>query len=73
VVLGPSVALADALALADTLRVIRPTVSVVLLRDDVDTSVLADALRAGVREVTSARDERAVHQRCNVLMRCTTP
>jgi len=62
VVLGPSVALADALALADTLRVIRPALSVVLLRDDVDTSVLADALRAGVREVTSARDERAVHQ-----------
>ena len=62
VVLGPSVALADALALADTLRVIRPALSVVLLRDDVDTSVLVDALRAGVREVTSARDERAVHQ-----------
>jgi pilus assembly protein CpaE len=62
VVLGPSVSLPDSLALADTLRVIRPAVSVVLLRDDVDTSVLADALRAGVREVTSARDERAIHQ-----------
>jgi pilus assembly protein CpaE len=37
VVLGPSVSLPDSLALADTLRVIRPTVSVVLLRDDVDT------------------------------------
>jgi pilus assembly protein CpaE len=50
------------LALADTLRVVRPALSVVLLRETVDTSVLADALRSGVREVTSARDERAVHQ-----------
>ena len=62
VVLGPTVPLAAALALADTLRVIRPALSVVLLRDDVDTSVLADALRAGVREVASARDERALYQ-----------
>jgi pilus assembly protein CpaE len=62
VVLGPSVLLPAALALADTLRVIRPALSVVLLRDDVDTQVLTDALRAGVREVASARDEPAVHQ-----------
>ena len=62
VVLGPGVALAAGLALADTVRVVRPALSVVLLRDTVDTSVLADALRSGVREVTSARDERAVHQ-----------
>lgn len=54
--------LAAGLALADTVRVVRPALSVVLLRDDVDTSVLADALRSGVREVASARDERAVHQ-----------
>ncbi len=62
VVLGPSVPMASGLALADTVRVVRPALSVVLLRDDVDTSVLADALRSGVREVASARDERAVHQ-----------
>jgi pilus assembly protein CpaE len=62
VVLGPSVPLGAGLALADTVRVFRPALSVVLLRDDVDTPVLTDALRSGVREVASARDERALHQ-----------
>jgi pilus assembly protein CpaE len=56
VVLGPGVDLEAAAALADTLRVTRPATSVILLRRRVDTSVLAEALRSGMREVVEERD-----------------
>lgn len=56
VVLGASVDLTAAMSLADTLRVTRPTLSVILLRPRVDSSVLAEAMRAGMREVVEERD-----------------
>lgn len=56
VVLGPTVDLDAAAALADNLRVTRPAVSVILIRRRVDTSVLAEALRSGMREVVEERD-----------------
>lgn len=56
IVLGPSVNLKAAVSLADTLRVTRPALSVILLRQRVDTSVLAEALRSGMREVVEERD-----------------
>lgn len=56
VVLGPGVDLEAAAALADTLRVTRPAISVILIRRRVDTSVLAEALRSGMREVVADRD-----------------
>ncbi len=56
VILGPGVDLEAAAALADTLRVTRPVVSVILVRRRVDTSVLAEALRSGMREVVDERD-----------------
>ncbi len=56
VVLGSSIALDSAAALADSLRVTRPAVSVILVRRRVDTSVLAEALRSGMREVVEERD-----------------
>ena len=56
IVLGPTVDLEAAASLADTLRVTRPTVSVILIRRRVDTSVLAEALRSGMREVVDERD-----------------
>jgi pilus assembly protein CpaE len=56
VVIGPGVDLEAAVALADTLRVTRPAVSVILVRRRVDTSVLAEALRSGMREVVEERD-----------------
>jgi pilus assembly protein CpaE len=56
IVIGPSVDLEAAASLADTLRVTRPTVSVILIRRRVDTSVLAEALRSGMREVVDERD-----------------
>ena len=45
-----------AASLADMLRVTRPSTSVILIRRRVDTSVLAEALRSGMREVVEARD-----------------
>jgi pilus assembly protein CpaE len=56
VVLGPAVALEAAAAFADTLRLTRPGTSVILVRRRVDTGVLAEALRSGMREVIEERD-----------------
>jgi pilus assembly protein CpaE len=56
VVLGPSMDLSSALSLAGSMRIARPSLGVILVRRRVDTSVLADALRAGVREVVDERD-----------------
>jgi pilus assembly protein CpaE len=56
IVLGASVDLEAAASLADTLRVTRPTISVILIRRRVDTKVLAEALRSGMREVVEERD-----------------
>lgn len=53
IVLGPGVDLHAAMNLADTLRVVRPSLSVILVRDEVDTAVLAEALRSGMREVVA--------------------
>jgi pilus assembly protein CpaE len=56
VVVGPSVPADDVTALAYWARINRPALGVVLLRHRVDSTVLADALRSGVREVVEARD-----------------
>ncbi|NKE56520.1 AAA family ATPase [Lentzea sp. PSKA42] len=56
VVIGAAVDLNEALVFAETMRVERPTVGVVLLREVLDVVVLTQALRAGVREVV-ARDD----------------
>ncbi len=56
VVLGPTVPMADAVAFADSLRVSRPALGVILLRARIDSTVLSEALRAGIREVIDARD-----------------
>lgn len=56
IILGSGVNLEAAAALADTLRVTRPAISVILVRRRVDTQVLAEALRSGMREVVEERD-----------------
>jgi len=56
VVLGPSVDQQDVFALAEQMRVQRPSLGVVMIRRRIDTAVLSDALRAGVREVVQERD-----------------
>jgi len=62
VVVGPNIATESALALAERLRVSRPHVGVVLVRQRVDAKVLTEALRSGVREVVSAREFTAINQ-----------
>jgi len=56
VVLGPNIDLLSALELAGSMRVTRPSLGVILVRRRVDTSVLADAMRAGIFEVVEERD-----------------
>jgi len=56
IVLGPSVDQVDVFSLSEELRVSRPSLGVVMLRRRIDTAVLSDAIRAGVREVVQERD-----------------
>jgi pilus assembly protein CpaE len=64
VVVGAGVGLADALAVAAAQRLARPTLGVVLLRDDLAVDVLGEAIRAGVREVVPADDTAALRRAC---------
>ncbi|GGO87272.1 hypothetical protein GCM10011584_11480 [Nocardioides phosphati] len=56
VVLGPSLPLAEAIATCESLRLTRPTTSVVLVRHEIDTDVLYRAMQAGCRDVVRAAD-----------------
>jgi pilus assembly protein CpaE len=62
IIIGPSIDLSAAVALADTMRVTKPAVGVILVRRRVDTTVLAEALRAGMREVVEERDLKALNE-----------
>jgi len=62
VVLGPGVDLVAALELAGRYRLARPEVGFVLERQQVDATVLTQALRAGVREVVPADDADALRE-----------
>lgn len=64
VVLGPSTPLAEAVGFAQQCRVRRPALGVVLLRQFLDVNVMAEALRAGVREVVDSGDPAAVLSAC---------
>ena len=56
VVLGPGVEVSAALALADGMRLTRPSTGVLLLRDEVDAQVMREAMHAGVRDVIHVDD-----------------
>jgi Flp pilus assembly CpaE family ATPase len=64
VVIGPGPAADDALEFAATLRLARPAVGVVLVRDQVDVDVLSRALQSGVREVVQAGDHVTLAAAC---------
>src|ERR1039457_1449213 len=64
VVIGPQTATDEALAFASALRMVRPAVGVVLVRDQVDVAVLSKALQSGVREVVAADDSAALATAC---------
>jgi pilus assembly protein CpaE len=72
VVLGPNVDLESALDLASSMRVTRPSLGVIVVRRRLDTTLLADAMRAGVFEVVEERDVPALTKavrRCSELAR----
>lgn len=60
VVLGASCDSVGALSSAARLRLSHPALSVILVRTRVDTAILAECLRAGVREVVESRDLNAL-------------
>ncbi len=60
VLFGPGAPLADAVEFAGQCRLRRPELGVILLRQELDVHVLADALKAGVREVVDPSDHSAL-------------
>jgi pilus assembly protein CpaE len=64
VIVGPEVDLQAASSLAEQVRSERPEVSVILLRRRLDVTVLAQALRAGFREVVASDDLTALSKAC---------
>lgn len=57
VVIGPEVPADGACELAERIRVERPSMGVILLRHRLEVTVLAQALRSGVREVVQADEQ----------------
>jgi pilus assembly protein CpaE len=64
VIVGPDVDLQAASSLAEQVRSERPEVSVILLRRRLDVTVLAQALRAGFREVVASDDLTSLSSAC---------
>jgi pilus assembly protein CpaE len=64
VVVGPGVDLEAASALTEQVRSERPEVSIILLRRRLEVAVLAQALRAGFREVVASDDLTALADAC---------
>jgi MinD-like ATPase involved in chromosome partitioning or flagellar assembly len=63
-VIGTGVATEEALAFASAMRIVRPAVGVILVREQVDVTVLNRALQSGVREVVPAGDHAALAAAC---------
>src|SRR3954462_13738390 len=61
VVLGPTVDQTAAFRLAEELRITRPSLGIILVRQRGDSSLLAEALRSGLREVVGERDISKLH------------
>lgn len=64
VVIGPDVDVEHACDLSEITRVDRPEVGIILLRRRLDVTMLAQALRAGVREVVPSDDLTAIAEAC---------
>lgn len=65
VVVGPDVEMSAVVDFAAGIRVLRPALGIVLVRRRLDTSVLKEALRAGVREVVKLDDMIGLTQACH--------
>jgi Flp pilus assembly CpaE family ATPase len=63
-VIGPDTSTDEALAYSATLRLDRPAVGVILVREQVDVELLTRALQSGVREVVAIGDLAALRAAC---------
>jgi pilus assembly protein CpaE len=61
VVLGPTVDQSAAFRIAEQLRIWRPALGVILVRSRVDTGLLSEAMRSGVRDVVGERNIAGLH------------
>jgi pilus assembly protein CpaE len=59
-VLGPDLLFDAAIDVCEELRIARPTVSVILVRDTLDTDVLTRAMKAGARDVVAGDDDSSI-------------
>ncbi len=64
VVIGPQARTDEALGFASALRMVRPAVGVILVRDQADVALLNQALQSGVREVVQSDDHAALAAAC---------
>jgi Flp pilus assembly CpaE family ATPase len=64
VVIGPRADTEEALGFASALRMVRPAVGVILVREHTDVDLLNHALQSGVREVVQAGDHVALAAAC---------
>jgi pilus assembly protein CpaE len=64
VVIGPQAGIEEALGFASALRMVRPAVGVILVREQADVEMLNRALQSGVREVVQAGDHAALAAAC---------
>ncbi len=69
IIVGLDVDLEVALELASEQRLVNPTLGLVLVRHRVDSSVLTQALRAGVRDVVKSDDLAALGEACERVRR----
>lgn len=72
VVVGADVDLQAAVAFSEGYRLARPTLGVVLVRRRVESSVLSDALYAGMRDVVEERDLTGLTRACDRARRTAT-
>ena len=68
VVVGPDVSMAVATEVAETYRLRRPFLGVVLLRRRMEVSTMSEAIRAGIREVVAADDVESLVGACKRSM-----
>jgi Flp pilus assembly CpaE family ATPase len=60
VVIGPRARTDEALGFASALRMVRPAVGVILVRDETSVELLSQALQSGIREVVQTGDHAAL-------------
>lgn len=64
VLIGSTIDIPEALAIAEELRISYPTIGVVLIATKLDTQFIAQALKSGVREVVLASDPESIVLAC---------